>query len=453
MIGKSIEKILRGIKIYQSASGRLLLSQALPVAEQVVAELAELPEVGKVEYVGSLRRRKETVGDIDIIAALKSKKQIVKSKIVDQFIKIIKPKQILAKGASKATVMNEDGIQIDFEVLPVKEWGSLTHHFTGSKEHNIKLRAWAERQGLSFSEHGFKKLKTTTKNSKFTDKIHIYCPTEEKVFETLKMQYIPPELREGGDELEAAASHQIPKLIKLSDIKGDLQLHSTWSDGRQTIFEMAQACKKLGYEYMAMSDHSAGLGITGGLSPKNYKSYFREIDEANKKVRGIKIFKSIEANIRPDGSIDQPDEFLKKFEIVLAGAHSSFSQPKEQTTRRLIRVLQNPNIDGIVHPSGRIIDKRPEIQVDWEEVFREAVRRKKVLEIDSAPDRLDLKDIYIKKAKEVGVKFIVSTDAHKVDQLEFMQFGVFQARRGWLERENVINTSPIIGFKNFFRIK
>jgi DNA polymerase (family 10) len=444
VLEKSIEKILRGIKIYKSASGRLLLSQALPVAEQVIGELARLPEVKRVKYVGSLRRRKETVGDVDIICASRRP-----AKVIERFVEMEIIKRVVAKGENKATVFSDQGVQIDLEIMPVKEWGSLMHHFTGSKEHNIKLRAWAERQGLSFSEHGYKRIK----GGKVQPKISIYCPTEEKVFKTLKMQYIPPELREGGDELKAAASHKIPRLIRLEDIKGDLQLHSRWSDGRQAILEMAQACKKRGYEYMAMSDHSSGLGISGGIDAENYKRYLQEIDEVNKKIRFIRVLRGIEVNIRPDGSIDQPDNFLRKFEIVLAGVHSSFSQPKEQATRRLIKALQNPNLDGLVHPSGRIIDRRPEIQADWQGIFREAVRQKKILEINSAPDRLDLKDIYIKKAKEMGVKFIINTDAHISDQLGFMRFGVFQARRGWLTKEDVINTLPLRAIKKWFRIE
>ncbi|TSC93337.1 MAG: DNA polymerase (family X) [Candidatus Berkelbacteria bacterium Licking1014_7] len=467
VLEKTIKKVCQGIKILQSRSCRILLADALIVAEQIVAKLEKLPEIKNVAYAGSLRRRKETVGDIDIIASLKIKNQKSKiknlnqnSKIIEKFIEIADAKQIIAQGENKASIFTEDKIQIDLEIMPQKEWGSLLHHFTGSKEHNIKLRAFSESQGLSFSEHGFRKIqiskfKSQNDNSKFkiNSRIHIYCPTEEKVFQTLGLQFIPPELREGTDEIALAAAGKIPNLVKQSDILGDLQIHSTFSDGKNTILEMAQAAKKIGYKYILMSDHSAGLGITGGINPKNVSRYLRLIRETNQKIRNIRVLIGIEVNIRSDGSLDQTQNFLEKFDIVLGSLHSSLSQEKEKATHRVVSALKNPALHILAHPSGRLIDQRPEISADWNQIFETAKKYHKILEINASPLRLDLSDIYSRQAKKIGVKFAISTDAHSISQLDFMRYGIFQARRGWLASRDIINTLPLPKILKLFRIK
>ena len=461
LLKKMVDKILKGIVILKSNSGRMLLSDALFLAESIVGELKKLPEVKDVTYAGSLRRGKETIGDIDLVAKLhgnskheiRNQKQIQNSnnQIIKKFIEIVKPKQILAKGENKATVINNDGAQIDLEIMPGNEWGSLLHHFTGSKEHNIKIRAYAQIKGLSFSEHGFRKLKT--KNSKLTDKISIYCEAEEKVFSALGLQFIPPELREGTDEIQLAIAKNIPKLVEQSDMRGDLQMHSNYSDGRNTILEMAERAKAMGYEYICISDHSVGLGITGGIGENNYKKYLAEINNANQKVRGLHIFSGIEVNIKSDGALDQPDDLLKKFDLVLGAVHNSLGQEKEKMTARVVKALLHPLVKILVHPSGRLIDKRPEIQADWRAIFQTAQKNKKILEINACPKRLDLKDIYARDAKELGARFAISTDAHSARQLDFMKYGILTARRGCLEKQDVINTMPLAGLKKLFDIK
>ena len=480
LLEKTIDKILKGIVVLKSATGRMLLSEALPLAKNIVAELKKMPEIKDVKYAGSLRRGKETIGDIDLIASQSrnNKFQDTNSKqfqnsnfqIIKRFIEIIKPKQILAQGENKATVINENGAQIDLEIMPENEWGSLLHHFTGSKEHNIKLRALAETMGLSFSEHGFKKLKTknspeyripqgreklkaTTKNLKLGNKIQIYCPTEEAVFGILGLQYIPPELREGTDEIEKARNRQIPRLINQHNIKGDLQMHSNFSDGKNTILGMAQNAKARGYEYICISDHSAGLGITGGIGAKNYHKYLFEIKNANQKIRGLRIFSGIEVNIKSDGTLDQPDDLLKKFDIVLGAVHNSLGQEKSKMTARIVRALSHPLVQILVHPTGRLIDKRPEIQADWLAIFQVAIKNNKILEINASPRRQDLKDTLAHQAKEFGAKFAISTDAHSVAEFDFMQYGISTARRGWLEKKDVINTFPLAGLKELFGVK
>jgi len=477
LLKKTVDKILTGIAVLQSASSRMLLSEALPLAESIVAQLKRLPEVKEVKYAGSLRRGKETIGDIDLVAKIQDKIQIsnFKSqslsraklinhnsnlKIIKYFLELTRPKQILAQGESKVTVINNDGAQIDLEIMPGNEWGSLLHHFTGSKEHNIQMRAYAEKKGLSFSEHGFKKLKiknpklkTITKNLKLINKILIYCETEEKVFKTLGLQYIPPDLREGTNEIQLAIAKKIPKLLEPSDMRGDLQMHSNYSDGKNTILAMAESAKAMGYEYICISDHSAGLGITGGIGGNNYQKYLAEIKNANQKIRGLHIFSGIEVNIKSDGALDQPDDLLKKFDVVLGAVHNSLGQEKKQMTARIVKALSHPLVKILVHPSGRLIDKRPEIQVDWRAIFQTAQKNKKILEINACPKRLDLKDIYIRKAKNLGAKFAISTDAHSARQLDFMKYGILTARRGWLVKQDVINVLPLAGLKKLFDIK
>lgn len=424
---KSINKILKGIEVLRKVGGRKVLPFAEPIAREIVEKLKSQPEVGRADAVGSLRRWKETVGDIDIIAASKKPKETI-----NYFINLPFWSEILAQGDTKATVVHQEGIQVDLEILPREKYGSLLQHFTGSKEHNVALRTWAERNGFSISEHGIKLLKQGGKLKT--------CETEEEVYKTLGMDYIVPELRENQGEVEAALKHQLPKLIELKDIKGDLQMHTNWTDGHQSILEMAKSSKRMGYEYIAITDHSRGLGIARGLDEKKVLKQIEEIKQAQSKVSGLKILSGTEVNINADGTLDHPDRLLEKLDVVVAAVHSAFEQNKDKMTARVISALRNPHVDILAHPSGRLLGQRDEIQIEWEEIFKEAAKNKVALEIDAFPDRLDLKDVYIIEAKKFGCKFTVDTDSHHTSHLELMRYGVAMARRGWLEKEGVYNT-------------
>ncbi len=386
---KTRQNILQGIEIEKKIGDRMLLSFAEPIAQEIVETLKNYPEVKSADVVGSLRRMKETVGDIDIVAALQDRKSEIRNpksetnsnnqksndqnnkRLIDRFVKEDFVAKIVNQGDTKATIINKNNVQIDLEILAKKEYGSLLQHFTGSKDHNIALRTWAEEHGFSISEHGIKKV--TSNKRQVTNKI-IKCSKEEEVYKTLGMDTPVPELRENRGEIEAALKHQLPKLVKLSDIKGDLHMHSTYSDGLSSIEEMAKYCKKLGYDYMAITDHPSTLGITQGLKEKDIDKYVKEIRRVSKKV-GIEIFAGIEANIKPNGDIDLSDRTLKKFDIVLAAIHTSFRQDKETTTKRLIKAIQNPYVKIIAHPTGRLINRRPGVDADWEEIFKVCVSK------------------------------------------------------------------------------
>lgn len=452
---KTRANIIRGIDILLHQSGRLLLSFAEPIAREVVAILKKYPQIKQANFAGSLRRMKETVGDIDIIAATrqKIKNQILNfetnKEIINKFIKEPFVSKVINQGATKATIIDNNGVQIDLEILPADEYGSLLQHFTGSKDHNIALRTYAEKIGFSVSEHGIKK--GLRGKGQGLSKI-IKCNTEEKVYKMLGMQTPSPELRENQGEIEAAVGNNLPALVKLSDIKGDLQMHSNYSDGSGTIQEMAEICQKLGYEYLAITDHSATLGITGGLKLTNFEKYINEIKKISKKL-GIKIFTGIEANIKPDGNIDLPEVLMKKMDIVLASIHTSFRQDRQTTTQRLIRAIQNPYVKIIAHPTGRIINRRPEVDADWTEVFKICKKYNKVMEINSYPDRLDLNDRLIRQAIDMGVKLSINTDSHQPAHLLNIRYGVAQARRGWCEAKDIVNTYNLAKFKEYFGLK
>ncbi|MBI4029984.1 PHP domain-containing protein, partial [Candidatus Berkelbacteria bacterium] len=324
----------------------------------------------------------------------------------------------------------------------------LLQHFTGSKEHNVALRIWAEKRGFSVSEHGIKitqnlKLKSQNYNLKlktFKKEKLILCSTEEEVYKTLGMDWIPPELRENQGEIEAALKHNLPNLIQQKDIKGDLQMHTNWTDGKSTIEEMAKEAKKMGYQYIAITDHSKGLSIAHGLDGKKILKQIEEIRKAEKKIGGIKILAGTEVNINADGSLDHLDKTLEKLDVVIAAVHSSLEQSREKMTKRVLSALRNPNVDILAHPSARLLGRRDEIEIDLEAVFREAAKNKVILEINAFPDRLDLKDVYIMEAQKFGCKFIINTDSHHTSHLKLMRYGVAQARRGWLEKKDVLNT-------------
>ncbi len=401
---------------------------AYPFAQHIVDELRAVcgDAIQAIEFAGSLRRMKPTIGDLDILVASNSPQNIIEA-----FVTLPIVQTINAQGTTKASIIADNGLQVDLRVLEAKHWGSALQYFTGSKEHNVALRQIALAQGLSLSEWGLKRVK---------DEKEIFTPDEAGVYEKLGLQWIPPELREATDELELAQKNKLPRLIELKDLKGDLQSHSTWSDGSFTIEQMAAAARARGLKYLAITDHSQGLGIARGLTPERLKEQWKEIDALNKKLKGFVVLKSIEMEIRADGSLDFPDDLLAQFDLVLVSTHSALKQSREKITARVIQAIQNPYVDIFAHPTGRLIGAREESALDLEEVFRVAKETGTLLEIDGAPERLDLDDVHVRRARQVGVNIVIDSDSHSPDGFAGLFYGVAMARRGGLETQDVLNT-------------
>ena len=424
---KTAQNILKNIRSMRSKEKRFLLGKALPLVRGIIKNLEEVPVVKSLVPVGSRRRFKETVGDIDIMATSEKPKELIEAFSELPFID-----EILAKGTTKASAII-DGIQVDLRVVEPDSFGSLIQYFTGSKDHNIALRERGIKQGLKLSEYGITDLKTGNLE-KF--------PTEEGFYARLGLQYIPPELREGRGEIEKAERWEIPELLKLEDIRGDLHIHTKWSDGRDSIEEIALEAKRRGYEYIAITDHSAGRGIAKGLDAERLLKQVEEIKYLNSKNLGIRILSGIEVDIRADGSLDLPDEVLSRLDIVIAAVHSAMKQDEPTMTRRVIKALENPYVKVLAHPTCRLLGEREPVNIDMEEVFKTCKRLGKFLEINAMPDRLDLRDIHIMRAKEYGIKLVIGTDAHSREHLDFMLLGVGTARRGWAVKEDILNTLP-----------
>lgn len=436
---KTLKKILRGIEIYKNLGDRMLLSEAMEISEPIVKYIEEKCFGEKVEAVGSLRRRKETIGDIDIIATSRNKR-----KTIELFSKYSELEQIIAKGDTKLTGILKNSKQVDLEILEDKKYGSLLLHFTGSKQHNVALRSFAQKKGLSISEHGIKNEKT--------GKPTLYS-SEKDVYEMLDLKFIEPELREDRGEIEVALEGQLPNLVELSDIRGDLHIHSKFSDGLASVEELAKKALELKYEYIAIADHTESLGIAGGANEGKFLARRKEIEAVRKKFPNLKILDSCEVNIMSDGALDMKDEFLKSFDVVTASIHSGFSQSKEQITERLISSINNPFVDIIAHPTGRILNHRPGYEADWEEIFAACKKNKVALEINSHPNRLDLVDYLIIEAKKSNLLFAINTDLHSLGEFDNIRLGVYTARRGWLEKKDIINCMSYEKLKQCLRKK
>ena len=425
---KSEAKILAGIQSLYRRSERIPLGTALPVARELIEGIkAATPAVLKIAAAGSLRRMKATVGDIDLLAA-----SYEPEKVMEAFVHLPQVAEVSLSGPTKTTVILQNGLQVDLRVLPPERYGSLLQYFTGSKDHNVALREIALDMGLSLSEYGFKR-----------GEEEILCPEEEDVYRTLGLPWIPPELRENRGEIEAAREGRLPHLVELSDIKGDLHVHTDWSDGAATIEEMAEAARKRGYRYLVISDHSHGLGVAKGLTPERLREQRAVIEELNRRWSDFRILQGAEVEIRSDGSLDYPDEVLAELDLVIASVHSGLRQERERITARVVAAMRNPYVDIIGHPSGRILGQREESAVDMDEVLRVAAETGTILEVNGTPDRLDLDDVYIRRAVEMGVKLCVDSDAHNVYGLAAMEFGVATARRGWAEAKDIVNTLPL----------
>jgi DNA polymerase (family 10) len=439
----SEEKILKGIEFYKKGGGRFLLGFAMPLVEELLDYLRKCEYIDKLKAAGSYRRRKETIGDVDILATSKKPE-----KVMDYFVKFPEIDYVYAKGPTKTMVRLKIGLDVDIRVVSEESFGAALAYFTGSKDHNIKLREIAMKKNWKLNEYGL-----FDKNEKM-----IAGKTEEEIYEKLNMQFIPPEMRENRGEIELALENKLPKIIGYEDIKGDLHCHVKWKEkdgGSNTIEEMAEIAQKMGYEYLGIASHTKFLKIEHGLDEKDLELRDKDIDKINQKLENqglkFKILKGCEANILNDGSIDIDDETLKKLDFVIAGVHSNFKMPKEKMTERIIKAMKNPNVDIISHPTGRIIQRRDEYQIDFEKILKAAKETNTILEINSYPDRLDLNDINIKQAKEIGVKMVINTDSHNKDHMKFIELGIAQARRGWAEKEDIINCWPLEKLLKFFK--
>ncbi len=445
---KTIANLLRGLEILENQTGRMLVSEALAIAEIFIDALKKVSGVTAIDPVGSLRRMKESIGDVDIIVASDDPHAVI-----DAATSIPGITQVLARGDTKAMVQFGTTGHVDVEVLPKAEYGSLLQHFTGSKEHNIAMRTLADSLGLSFSEHGFKiskpnhawakKAVTQAKKEKRWDAQRglILCNQEEQVYATIGLDWIPPELRENAGELEAARNHSLPKLVETNDIRGDIHVHSKMSgDGREEPQVVIERAIALGYQYIGITDHTKGLGIAGKLTDKELLQHAESLRKLNQRYPEIRVLLGCELNILADGRLDVPDDILEQLDVVIASVHTAMAQSDDVMTERIIRALRNPHVDILAHPTTRLIGYREEIAVDWQQVFAVAAETGTALEINASPQRLDLDGVRIRMAKQAGCKFVISTDAHHLSHLDNMRFGVAQARRGWCEAADILNT-------------
>lgn len=427
---KAEENILKSLAFSKSAT-RIPLGFALPHAEEIVARLRPLKDVKRIDIAGSLRRRKDTIGDIDLLVASKNP-----AAAIGAFASLPLVEQVLAKGDTKSSVRLKEGIQVDMRVIDEKSYGAALIYFTGSKQHNIELRKAAISKGCKLSEYGLFSNRT---NALIAGK------TEQDLYKSLGLPYIEPELRENEGEIEAARQHKLPRLITERDVRGDLQMHSTWSDGSNTIGEMARAAQEMGHEYICITDHGGNLPIANALKGAQTKDYLKDIEKANNNIRGITVLKGMEANITKDGTIDVPNRILKQMDIVLGSIHSGFKNPKEEMTKRITKAMENEHVDIIAHPTGRLINQRPAYDTDFDALLDTAKSTGTVLEINASPERLDLDASHVRAAVQRGVKLSIGTDAHTAESLKSIRLGVFTARRGWAEKKDVINALPVKG--------
>jgi len=436
---KTAENLLRQIQALRrkKRSQRIPISEALPVVDEISARLSPLPGLRHLTPAGSLRRFQETVGDIDLMGTADKATEVIHA-----FTTLPQVRDVLASGTTKASVLVSGGLQVDLRIVDHDSFGSTLQYFTGNKQHNINLRERAHRMGLKLSEYGITNL-ATGELEKFA--------TEEAFYQRQGLEFIPPEIREGQQEIERAEQGTIPRLVELSDIKGDLHVHTDWSDGHDTLEAMALAAKALGYQYLGIADHSGGRGIAHGLDAERLKQQILEIKQLNQKIDGIRILSGIEVDIRADGRLDLPDELLAELDIVTAAVHSSLNQSQEQMTGRILGALENPNVDMLAHPTCRLLPDREPVAVDMEAVFQTAAKTNTILEINAMPSRLDLKDIHAYRARELGVKLVINTDAHSTEHLQFMRFGIGVARRGWCQAQDILNTRPLAEIMTYLR--
>jgi len=432
---KTADDILRGIALYKGSKERMLLGQAMPIAREVEAELKQLKEVKQVSIAGSIRRMRETVKDIDILVVSTRPK-----KVMDYFTTMRRVKRVLAKGSTRSAVIFREGLNCDLRVIESGSFGAAMQYFTGSKDHNVKLRQIAMKKGYKLNEYGL-----------FKGKKYAAGKTEKEVYKKLGLSYIEPELRENAGEIE---TKKLPKLVSLKDIKGDLHMHTVYTDGANKPEEMIKAAIAKGYQYMAITDHSKSTYIAGGMDDKTIKKYIVDLTKLKKKYsKKIKVLIGSEVDILADGRLDYSDDILKKLDWVVASVHAGFKKTKQQNTERVLKVISNPHVHAIGHPTGRLINKRNPFEIDLDKVYAAAKENGVAMEINAFPSRLDLKDVHVRKAIENKVKIVINTDSHSTEHLRYMEFGVATARRGWAEAKDVVNTLPWDKLERFINKK
>ena len=435
---KSEANILAGIEALHRRSDRIPLGTAWPVAREILGALRTgCTALRQATVAGSLRRMKATIGDVDLLVASDEP-----GAVMDCFVNLPMVEEVALRGSTKTSVILQNGLQVDLRVLEPARYGSLLQYFTGSQAHNVALRELSLDQGLSLSEYGFKR-----------DGEEILCSDEEIVYGTLGLPWIPPELRENRGEIEAARHGKLPKLIEMSDIKGDLHVHTNWSDGVGSIAEMAEAARARGYQYAVISDHTQSLGVAGGLTPERLRKQRAEINRLNEQFGDFRLLQGAEVEIKADGSLDFPDEVLSELDVVVASIHSGLRQERERITSRLISAMRNPHVDVIGHPLGRILGQREASAVDMDTVLKVAVETGTILEVNAIPDRLDLDDAHIRRAVGMGVRLAVDSDAHNAAGLAAMEYGVAIARRGWAEAKDVANSLSLNKLLQLIHIK
>jgi len=432
---RSILEEIGRAKVTDSGPERVKLAVAEEIVAPLLEELKRAKGVDEIAVAGSFRRRAETVGDVDILAAAAKS-----ADIMARFVRFDDVEKVLAEGETKSSVLLRGGLQVDIRVVPRASFGAALHYFTGSKAHNIAVRLMGVKRGLKVNEYGV-----------FRGAKMIAGRTEAEIYKLFGLPYIEPELREDRGELQAAAKGKLPRLVRLDDLKGDLHAHTKATDGRYTAAEMAEAARVRGYEYLAITDHSKRVTMARGLDAKRLARSIKEIDGLNAKLKGFTLLKSIEVDILADGSLDLPDDILDELDLVVASVHYNTRMTKEKMTERVIRALDNRRVNILGHPSGRLINERPPYEIDLEKVMRAAVERGCCLELNAHPDRLDLDDVHCQMAKGMGLKVALSTDAHSTKDLDLMRFGIGQARRGWLEPADVVNTRPLPALRKLLK--
>ncbi|MFT7823715.1 MAG: DNA polymerase/3'-5' exonuclease PolX [Sulfurimonas sp.] len=432
---KSQANILKELKRFKERSGRTLYHIARQLAGPLIKYLKQKSGLKQIKIAGSFRRGKETVGDLDILASC-----IRGTDLITHFVKYEEVDDVISQGKTRSTVILKSGLQVDLRVVPAVSWGAGLFYFTGSKTHNIAIRKLALKRGLKINEYG------VFKNDK-----RIAGKSEEEMYAKVGLPYIVPELRENRGEIKAAVEGRLPELITGEDIRGDLHMHTKKSDGHHSISQMAQAAREKGYEYIAITEHSQHVRIARGLDAKALEKHIKEIDAVNQQIEGIEVLKGIEVDILEDGSLDLPNEILQAIDIVICAVHYLFDLPEERQTRRIIKALENPFVNILAHPTGRLIGERDPYQIDMKAVMEAAKENNAFLELNSYPYRLDLNDRYCKMAKEMGLKVAINSDAHSIDGLHNLSFGIQQARRGWLGADDVINTQDIDNLKRILQ--
>jgi DNA polymerase (family 10) len=425
---KTQENILKGIAVWKSGRERMPLGAALPLAEAIRAALEALEETDQISLAGSLRRMRETVKDIDVLVT-----STRPARIMGAFVALPNVAEVLAHGETKSSVRLREGIQADLRVVEPECFGAALQYFTGSKQHNIRVRELAQRQGLKVNEYGVFDEKTNRR---------VAGATEEDVYRAVGLPLVPPEIREDGGEIEAALENRLPELVRLNDIRGDLQLHTTWSDGAHTLADLAAGVRAKGYQYMAVTDHSKSATVAGGMGETQVVQMIAEVRALNARLKGFRVLAGCEVDIRADGSLDFPDEILAQLDLVQVSIHSRFKMSREDMTRRIVRAVQHPLVHILGHPTGRLIGERAPYEVDIEAVLQAAKPGGVAVEINASPSRLDLNDLHARRAKDLGIPITISTDAHAIPQLDYMRYGVAVARRAWLTPSEVLNTLP-----------